>query len=159
MATTWAGTANNQGVTYDALNDAGFYTSCSPTTGLQLVRKDFLFCFPTINIQATALNGKTDNQILVKSDFVTYANSQTFLARTGGWSTCADAALLSPNTNTFNITLYYNGTFANSTIFRSNAALNTSHFYNYGFGSNVGFGVTLLNSTYNLYQVNSYCPF
>ena len=165
LASTWAGTASNQCITglamADAITTSVFPSSCATSIftdlGLRVITKLELACFPSVNIEATALAVKTNNQLVVKSDFVEYANNLSAYSRNNGTYTTACVAALLPQTNGIFYTIYYNGTFGVGTRFRANSSLagrdpalkisSTSNAFEY----------TLINSTYNLYEVSAYC--
>jgi len=73
-ATTWAGTASNQAVTFSALNDAvstGVFSQISSVpTGLQLVTKSAALSYVYMNKRTSSFAAKANNQVLVKSDLV-----------------------------------------------------------------------------------------
>lgn len=164
-ATTWAGTANNQAVTGTAMADAittsVFPSRCAASVftdlGLRLITKLELVCFPIINIESSALSVKTNNQLVVKSDFVQYANSLSVYQRSNGTYTTACVVALLPESGGLYNTIYYNGTLAVGTRFRSAASLTgVDPALKYS-GLPQGLGYTTINSTYSLYEVTALC--
>lgn len=131
MATTWAGTASNQCITglamADAITTSVFPSSCATSIftdlGLRLITKLELSCFPSVNIEATALAAKTNNQLVVKGDFVQYANSLSVYQRSNGTFLTACGVVFASETGGQYNTIYYNGTLGVGTRFRSLASL------------------------------------
>jgi hypothetical protein len=122
MATTWAGTATNQGITRTAMNDLwntytnGNYPWCDgctlPANSLQLITKDY---FTTNYYKGSPGNylintSKTGSQILVKSDIgivinlYTIAPSPVFVA-----TVYLNSTLTLAYTNAAQTTLYNGG--------------------------------------------------
>lgn len=165
LASTWAATASNQCITGTAMADAittsVFPTNCATSIftdlGLRLITKLELVCFPIINIEATALAAKTNNQLVVKSDFVQYANSLSVYQRSNGtYTTACTVALLAESGGQYN-TIYYNGVLAVGTRFRSASSLTgVDPALKYS-GLPKGLGYTTINSTYSLYEVTALC--
>lgn len=164
-ATTWAGTASNQCITGLAMANAittgvfpsGCATSVFTDLGLRLLTKLELSCFSSINVETTTLAAKTNNQLLVKSDFVEYTNSISTYSRADGTYTTACVVALLPATGGLYYTVYYNGTFGIGTRFRINASLSGRDAALKIASLSEGFTYTLINSTYNLYEVATYC--
>jgi hypothetical protein len=109
MATTWAGTALNQGITRTAMNDfwsintSGGYPWCDgctlPANSLQLISKSYF----TTNYYYNSLVGiylintaKTSSQILVKSDIGVKVELYVWMGCMGG---------------SYVTTVYFNSTF------------------------------------------------
>jgi len=120
MATTWAGTALNQGITRTAMNDfwavntSGGYPWCDgctlPANSLQLISKSYF----TTNYYYNPLVGiylintaKTSSQILVKSDIGVKVELYVWMGCMGG---------------SYVTTVYFNSTF---TLAYTNAAQTT----------------------------------
>lgn len=164
-ATTWAATASNQCITglamADAITTSVFPSSCATSIftdlGLRLITKNEIVCFPSVNIESTALAGKTNNQLVVKSDFVQYANSLSVYSRNNGTYTTACVVALLPETGGLYYTIYYNGTFGVGTRFRINSSLSGRDPALKISSIAKGFTYTLINSTYNLYEVATFC--
>jgi hypothetical protein len=164
-ATTWAATASNQCITglamANAITTSVFPSKCATSVftdlGLRLITKNELYCLPSVNIQATALAAKTNNQPVIKSDFVEYSNSLSVYSRNNGTYTTACVTALLPETGGLFYTIYYNGTFGIGTIFRINASLSGRDAGVKITFTSSAFEYTLINSTYNLYQVSTTC--
>lgn len=165
FATTWAATASNQCITglamADAITTSIFPSSCATSIftdlGLRLITKLEIVCFPSVNIESTALASKTNNQLVVKSDFVQYANSLSVYSRNNGTYTTACVVALLPETGGLYYTIYYNGTFGVGTRFRINSSLSGRDPALKISSVSKGFTYTLINSTYNLYEVATFC--
>jgi hypothetical protein len=120
MATTWAGTALNQGITRTAMNDFwsintnGGYPWCDgctlPANSLQLITKAYFLANYSYGGAGSYLinTAKTSLQVLVKSDIGVLINIYTYIA------TCY--------ATTFIATIYLNSTF---TLAYTNAAQTT----------------------------------
>lgn len=164
-ATTWAGTASNQCITGLAMANAittgvfpsGCATSVFTDLGLRLLTKLELSCFSSINVETTTLAAKTNNQLLVKSDFVEYTNSISTYSRADGTYTTACVVALLPATGGLFYTIYYNGTLGIGTRFRAVASLSGRDAALKIVGLAEGLTYTLIDANYDLYEVATYC--
>ena len=165
MATTWAGTASNQAVTGTSMADA-ITTSVLPSRcatsvftdlGLRLITKSQLECFPSVNIEATALAAKTNNQLVVKGDFVQYANSLSVYQRSNGTFLTACGVVFASETGGQYNTIYYNGTLGVGTRFRSLASLTGVDPALKFSGQAKGLSYTTISVVYSLYEVTATC--
>ena len=165
LATTWAGTASNQCITGTAMADAitnGVLPSRCATSvftdlGLRLITKNQLECFPSVNIETSALTAKTNNQLVVKSDFVQYNNSLSVYQRSNGtFLTACGVVFLSETGGQYN-TIYYNGTLSVGTRFRSLASLTGVDPALKFSGQARGLAYTTISVLYSLYEVTATC--
>lgn len=165
MATTWAGTASNQCITglamADAITTSVFPSSCATSIftdlGLRLITKLELSCFPSVNIEATALAAKTNNQLVVKGDFVQYANSLSVYQRSNGTFLTACGVVFASETGGQYNTIYYNGTLGVGTRFRSLASLTGVDPALKFSGQAKGLSYTTISVVYSLYEVTATC--
>ena len=124
MASTWSGTANNETISYNALSNAignypvyGFPPECPSWlyTGNQQATKAIVLDCLRANPYASPVGSMSNNQLVVKSDIVAFANEIVLSVEdgVGPYVNCNDAAALSGQSyvSLFN-TFYYDGTFA-----------------------------------------------
>jgi hypothetical protein len=162
MATTWAGTAANETVSYNALNDAlvnhsipggqvaeGYYTGGREATKLVMCG-----AFAGINVESSPLITKLDSQLVVKSDCKAYNNSHSVAIGTeGGYTSLTDAANETGGIASYT-TAFFDDSFGSGVYLRLYAAVDTSKFYSLH-GANTGFSITLFDSTYLVYIVTA----
>ena len=173
MASTWSGTANNETISYNALSNAilnfnvyGFPPNCPSFlyTGNQQATKEIVLGCLRANPYANPVGSMSNNQLVVKSDIVAFANEIVLVVEdgVGPYVNCNDAAALSvagPYPAFFN-TFYYNGTFGIGTTGRTTGDLGPLFYYiYYGSGAGQGVNFTMVDSEWPIMQVNSLCSY
>ena len=163
FADTWAGTSSNQAVTYNAFMNAVSTSAISaPYFGTQhignkLMTKDSFLLYTECDAYFGSLSSKTDRQLIVKSDVANYANTLSVYQRSNGtFTTACNTATAGETGGSYN-TIYYNGTLAVGTKFRTLASLTgVDPALKYS-GSAIGFSYTTVSSTYRIYEVTAIC--
>ena len=172
MASTWSGTANNETISYNALSNAisnynvyGFPPECPSWlyTGNQQATKEIVLDCLRANPYASPVGSMSNNQLVVKSDIVAFANEIVLSVEdgVGPYVNCNDAAALSGQSyvSLFN-TFYYDGTFAVGTTGRTTGNLGPLFYYiYYGSGAGQGVNFTMVDSEWPIMQVNSLCSY
>ena len=172
MASTWSGTANNETISYNALSNAisnypvyGFPPECPSWlyTGNQQATKAIVLDCLRANPYASPVGSMSNNQLVVKSDIVAFANEIVLSVEdgVGPYVNCNDAAALSGQSyvSLFN-TFYYDGTFAVGTTGRTTGDLGPLFYYiYYGSGAGKGVNFTMVDSEWPIMQVNSLCSY
>ena len=172
MASTWSGTANNETISYNALSNAisnynvyGFPPECPSWlyTGNQQATKAIVLDCLRANPYASPVGSMSNNQLVVKSDIVAFANEIVLSVEdgVGPYVNCNDAAALSGQSyvSLFN-TFYYDGTFAVGTTGRTTGNLGPLFYYiYYGSGAGQGVNFTMVDSEWPIMQVNSLCSY
>jgi len=172
MASTWSGTANNETISYNALSNAisnypvyGFPPECPSWlyTGNQQATKAIVLDCLRANPYASPVGSMSNNQLVVKSDIVAFANEIVLVVEdgVGPYVNCNDAAALSGQSFTpFFNTFYYDGTFAVGTTGRTTGDLGPLFYYiYYGSGAGQGVNFTMVDSEWPIMQVNSLCSY
>ena len=172
MASTWSGTANNETISYNALSNAisnypvyGFPPECPSWlyTGNQQATKAIVLDCLGANPYASPVGSMSNNQLVVKSDIVAFANEIVLVVEqgVGPYVNCNDAAALSGQSFTpFFNTFYYDGTFAVGTTGRTTGDLGPLFYYIYiGSGAGQGVNFTMVDSEWPIMQVNSLCSY
>ena len=172
MASTWSGTANNETISYNALsnaisnyNDYGFPPECPSWlyTGNQQATKAIVLDCLRANPYASPVGSMSNNQLVVKSDIVAFANEIVLSVEdgVGPYVNCNDAAALSGQSyDPFFNTFYYDGTFGIGTTGRTTGDLGPLFYYiYYGSGAGQGVNFTMVDSEWPIMQVNSLCSY
>jgi hypothetical protein len=173
MASTWSGTANNETISYNALSNciSGYYVYGIPAecpsdlyTGNQQATKAIVLDCLRANPFANPVGSKTNNELVVKSDIVLFANQSvlTYDNNHGGpYVNCNDAAALSGQSYpAFFNTFYYDGTFGIGTTGRTTGDLGPLFYYIYiGGGAGQGVNFTMVDAQWPIMRVNSLCSY
>ena len=172
MASTWSGTANNETISYNALSNAisnynvyGFPPECPSWlyTGNQQATKEIVLDCLRANPYASPVGSMSNNQLVVKSDIVAFANEIVLSVEdgVGPYVNCNDAAALSGQSyDPFFNTFYYDGTFGIGTTGRTTGDLGPLFYYiYYGSGAGQGVNFTMVDSEWPIMQVNSLCSY
>jgi hypothetical protein len=173
MASTWSGTANNETISYNALNNViknynvyGIEYECPPDyyIGNQQATKAIVLDCLRANPFAYPVGSKTNNELVVKSDVVlfTYTTALAYEQGVGPYVNCNDAAALSvagPYPAFFN-QFMYNGTFGVGTTGRTTGDLGPLYYYIYvGAGAGQGVNFSMVDAQWPIMRVESLCTY